>query len=254
MLYYYTILIKGDFSMKKILALVLCLFMFTAFVACSSKTNNDDETQKPTQSTEQTLPSDNETQTPDSEDEEKNDIVDSKSDNIKECLEYKGYFYDIELSGWNDGVYDVLIVGEDKDFIFYQKAKKENNVYGAIGKKYITSIEKGCIEVSYQAIAVDEEGYPMIPDNSSFTRAVQAYIKKEWFTILFDQTKISQQAFQQAQQDYAWAVGDCRSEFNRLTIDKAESLFNSWRTLIIRDSEHRRGFKNNGSKEYIKTH
>ena len=76
-------------------------------------------------------------------DEEKNDIVNSKSDNIKECLEYKGYFYNIELSGWNDGVYDVLIVGEDKDFIFYQKAKKENNVYGAIGKKYITSIEKG---------------------------------------------------------------------------------------------------------------
>lgn len=126
--------------------------------------------------------------------------------------------------------------------------------YKIQGGVIITSIEKGCIEISYQAIAVDEEGYPMIPDNSSFTRAVQAYIKKEWFTILFDQAKISQQAFQQAQQDYAWAVGDCRSEFNRLTIDKAESLFNSWRTLIIRDSEHRRGFKNNGSKEYIKTH
>ena len=126
--------------------------------------------------------------------------------------------------------------------------------YKIQGGVIITSIEKGCIEISYQAIAVDEEGYPMIPDNSSFTRAIQAYIKKEWFTILFDQTKISQQAFQQAQQDYAWAVGDCRSEFNRLTIDKAESLFNSWRTLIIRDSEHRRGFKNNGSKEYIKTH
>ena len=126
--------------------------------------------------------------------------------------------------------------------------------YKIQGGVIITSIEKGCIEVSYQAIAVDEEGYPMIPDNSSFTRAIQAYIKKEWFTILFDEAKISQQAFQQAQQDYAWAVGDCRSEFNRLTIDKAESLFNSWRTLIIRDTEHRRGFKNNGSKEYIKRH
>ena len=126
--------------------------------------------------------------------------------------------------------------------------------YKIQGGVIITSIEKGCIEISYQAIAVDEEGYPMIPDNSSFTRAIQAYIKKEWFTILFDEAKISQQALQQAQQDYAWAVGDCRSEFNRLTIDKAESLFNSWRTLIIRDTEHRRGFKNNGSKEYIKRH
>lgn len=76
-------------------------------------------------------------------DKKKNDIVDSKSDKVKDCPEYKGYFYNIELSGWNDGVYNVLIVGEDKDFIFYQKSKKENNVYGAIGKKYITSVEKG---------------------------------------------------------------------------------------------------------------
>lgn len=70
--------------MKKILALVLCLFMFSALVACSPKTNNDDETQKPTQSTEQTIPSDNETQTPDSEDEEKNDIIVDFSDTVPE--------------------------------------------------------------------------------------------------------------------------------------------------------------------------
>lgn len=75
-------------------------------------------------------------------DKKKNDKVDSKSDKVNGCPEYKGYFYDIELSGWNDGVYDVLIVGEDKDFIFYQKSKKEDNLYGAIGKKYITSIGK----------------------------------------------------------------------------------------------------------------
>ena len=48
--------------------------------------------------------------------------------------------YDIELVGWNDGVRDVAIVGEDKDFLFYGKAVRENIVYGIIGKRYITSI------------------------------------------------------------------------------------------------------------------
>lgn len=163
-------------------------------------------------------------------------------------------FYQINQVRTTDGYYFRYAGDTFHTHKCFDNTVNADLTYKIQGGVIITSIEKGCIEISYQAIAVDEEGYPMIPDNSSFTRAIQAYIKKEWFTILFDEAKISQQAFQQAQQDYAWAVGDCRSEFNRLTIDKAESLFNSWRTLIIRDSEHRRGFKNNGSKEYIKKH
>ena len=47
-------------------------------------------------------------------------------------------------------------------------------------------------------------------------------------------------------------LGDCQTEFNRLSIDKAESFYNSWRTLILRDTEHRTGFINNGTKERLK--
>ena len=53
---------------------------------------------------------------------------------------YAGQCYDIELNGWNDGVWNVFILGEDEDFLFYQKAGKKRNVRGLIGKKYITSI------------------------------------------------------------------------------------------------------------------
>ena len=56
------------------------------------------------------------------------------------CSEYNGFYWDIDLKGWNDGVFDVLIVGEDKDFIFYQR--KENQAYGLIGKRYIKSINR----------------------------------------------------------------------------------------------------------------
>lgn len=124
--------------------------------------------------------------------------------------------------------------------------------YKIQGNMIYTSIEKGEIELSYEAIATDSEGYPLLPDNSSFTRALQLYIKKEWFTVLFDVGKISPAVLQNTQQEYAWAVGDCQSEFNRLSLDKAESFFNSWRTLIIRDNEHKYGFKHNGSKEYLR--
>lgn len=114
-----------------------------------------------------------------------------------------------------------------------------------------TSTKDTDIEIAYNAIATDDEGYPLLPDNPSFLRALEAYVKKQQFTILFDLGKLQPAILQNAQQEYAWAVGDCETEFNRLTLDKAESLFNSWRTLLIRDSEHRHGFVNNGAKEYL---
>lgn len=114
-----------------------------------------------------------------------------------------------------------------------------------------TSTKDTPIEIAYNAIAVDSEGYPLIPDDASFLRALQAYIKKEWFTIKFDEGKIQPIVYKQAIQDYAWAVGDCETSFIRLSLDKAESLFNSWKTLILRDNEHKSGFVNNGAKEYL---
>ena len=124
--------------------------------------------------------------------------------------------------------------------------------YKIQGNIIYLSVPNGLIEIAYQAIPIDSDGYPLIPDNSSFTRALEAYIKKQHFTILFDLGKIGNGPLAQVQQDYAWAVGDCQSEFNRLTIDKAESFYNSWRTLIIRSSEHRTGFLHNGTQEKLK--
>ena len=142
---------------------------------------------------------------------------------------------------------------------FHMSECKDNNkrdladlTYKIQGNLIYTSIEEGEIELSYEAIATDSEGYPHLPDNSSFTRALELYIKKQWFTILFDLEKINPKVLQNVQKEYAWAVGDCQTEFNRLSIDKAESFYNSWRTLILRDTEHRTGFRNNGTKERLK--
>lgn len=63
--------------------------------------------------------------------------------------------------------------------------------YKIQGNIIYTSIREGDIELAYQAIALDSEGYPLLPDNSSFTRALELYIKKQWFTVLFDMGKIA---------------------------------------------------------------
>lgn len=140
---------------------------------------------------------------------------------------------------------------------FFFSDKKERNAgltYKIQGNVIYTSTEDKPIEISYLSIPVDDLGYPMLPDNESFKRALIAYIKKEKFTDLFDEGKIQKESLQLAQQDYAWAVGDCDSEFHRMTIDEAESFYNGFSELVIRANEHASHFVGTGDKEIIKKH
>lgn len=117
-----------------------------------------------------------------------------------------------------------------------------------------TSMKEGTIEIAYQAIAIDKEGYPLIPDNSSLTRALELYIKKQYFTILFDLGKIQQGVLQNTQQEYAFAVAQAQSDVIRLQVDEMEALTNSLNTLLPRVKEHKRGFRTLGTEELIRKH
>ena len=92
----------------------------------------------------------------------------------------------------------------------------------------------------------------MIPDNSSFIRALELYIKKQCFTILFDMGKIDRFVYNNVCTEYAWAVGQAQSDLVRPSIDEMEAITNSLNTLVTRVNEHSRGFVNNGVKEKIR--
>ncbi len=140
---------------------------------------------------------------------------------------------------------------------FHLSEHKQNNLLALndtfiIQEGYIqSSIEKGLIEVAYRAINTDSEGFPMIPDNSNFTRALESFVKVKHYSILFDLGKITQQVLFKAEQDYAWAVGALETDARRLDLSKADAMFNSFRTLIIRDNEFNYGWANDGAKQIL---
>ena len=134
------------------------------------------------------------------------------------------------------------------------KQDTTNLTYKIQGRVIYTSIKEGTIEIAYRAIAVDDEGYPLVPDKSSFTRALELYIKKQCFTILFDLGKINQAVYANVQQEYAWAVGQAQSDLIRPSIDEIQSITNALNTLIPRVNEHSKGFITDGSMERIKLH
>ena len=120
------------------------------------------------------------------------------------------------------------------------------------GRVIFTSIREEKVDISYKAIMLDDDGLPLIPDNSVFLKALELYIKKEWFTILFDMGKISPAVLNNTQQSYAFVAGQCNNEFLIPSVSEMEAITNSWNQLIPRTNEFRNGFKNLGDKEYIR--
>ncbi len=155
-------------------------------------------------------------------------------------------------SSCNRKDYGVFRYATDNFHMSENKQDSFDLTYKIQGNVIFTSIKEGTIEIAYNAFAVDSDGYPMIPDNSSFISALELYIKKKYFGVLFDTGKINQAVYNQVCQDYAWAVGQAQSDLVRPTIDQMQSLTNSLNTLVCKVSEHKTGFVNEGSMEKIR--
>lgn len=130
--------------------------------------------------------------------------------------------------------------------------------YKVQGGVIFTSNRDGEVEIVYRAMPVDGDGFPLLPDDSYFVRALELYIKKEEFTILWERGKLKTNRYashviQNIQQEYAWAVGQAQSSAVRLSIDEMESLKRSLNTLVLRDNMHESGFKGLGEQERLRT-
>lgn len=122
------------------------------------------------------------------------------------------------------------------------------------GRTIIVSFKCGKIHISYKAIPVDDEGYPMLIDNPKYLKALELYIKCQAFGILFDMGKITQQVLNHNEQEYAWAAGQLQEEFNTPSVSEMESITNMLNQLIVRNNEFIYSFERLGNKEFNKVH
>lgn len=148
--------------------------------------------------------------------------------------------------------HEVFLSATDSFF----KAHDNTNfpTYKIQGTVLHSSIKECTIDLSYEAIPVDEEGYPMLINNEAFLRALELFIKKSYFTILFDQGKLQSQVYNNIQQEYAFAVGQAQTSLIMPTLDEMQSIANMWNTLIPRMKDHSTAFKGSNIPEQYKTH
>ena len=130
----------------------------------------------------------------------------------------------------------------------------EEPAFKTQGRIIYTTFPHGQIEVAYKAIPVDEDGFPLLIDNENYLAALEAYIKKNIFTIKFDTGKIQAGVLQNAQQEYAWLAKQLEVEFVTPSPSEMEAISRSLTHLIPRVREFDNGFKHLGDREYLRKH
>lgn len=126
--------------------------------------------------------------------------------------------------------------------------------YKIQGNVIYTNFENGFVTVYYSAIKTDDDGLPMLPDTPVFIKALESYIKKEYFTVLFDCGTIALYVLQNAQNDWSFNAGHCRAYFTLPSEDEMEMIGNVMKRMIPERNEKYTGFKDTHVKEVMKVH
>ena len=115
-----------------------------------------------------------------------------------------------------------------------------------------TSIKDGFIDIAYRAIATDEHGYPLVPDNESFKMGLEYYILHRFLEPLWTMGKIQDKVFQYYEQKRHWYLGQAASSMMIQGPDHLESIMNGLNRLIIQDQTYDNFYRNFGEKERIR--
>jgi hypothetical protein len=128
------------------------------------------------------------------------------------------------------------------------------NTYTINNSVITTSFKEGEMLIAYKAIQVDEEGYPMIPDNVNVQLTVEYYIKHKYLEDMASDEAFIQRRQSSDEQLYCWYVGKAQSAATNMTMDELESFANSMSQLFTNTDQFKDRLKDLGLQEYIKIH
>ena len=92
----------------------------------------------------------------------------------------------------------------------------------------ITSFESGCLLLAFRGIKVDHEGFPMIPDNVSYKKAIKAYIIMMLDRINWRKGSAPEAHYRDSQRDWEWYVKQARGSANMPNLDMMENIKTQW--------------------------
>lgn len=127
-----------------------------------------------------------------------------------------------------------------------------NYTYKVHSNYIFPNFSKGCIVMAYNAIPTDSEGFPLIPSEEKWRRAVTDEIAYKIAKKLWIRSEISDKVFSKIEEDKFWSTQ--QAGIKTLSVDELTSFKNSWVRLIPKQHEEDNFFANMQFPEQIYNH
>jgi hypothetical protein len=119
-----------------------------------------------------------------------------------------------------------------------------NAVTFDINDSYVTfNVESGKACMAYWAFPVDEDGFPIIPDDAKYRRAVQDYLIYKVDYRLWRQGFIDEKVFRQSENNWLWSIGSVSSHLKMPDVAQMETLKSTLTNLIPKFHSYSKFFK-----------
>ena len=104
--------------------------------------------------------------------------------------------------------------------------------YTINGMAIDSSLPSGWIEVAYDGVKLDDQGYPMIPDDKSFELALRYFVIKEYAEPSYIRGDVTDRVYSHIETQYNWYVGQAFSSLTMLSADQADTMANGLMRII----------------------
>ena len=117
-----------------------------------------------------------------------------------------------------------------------------------------TNVETGYLVIAYQAIPVDPEGYPMVPDSQAFIDALYWYITMKLLYPKWVAGQVRDVVYYEAKRSWNYYCKQAYGDAMMPDTDQMESVKNAWLELIPNINQHNEFFSTLGQQEVIYNH
>ena len=124
-----------------------------------------------------------------------------------------------------------------------------------INNNHLTlSVKEGQVCMAYLAIPTDNEGLPLIPEDTSYQLAIKKYLTMKIDYIAWRRGELQQGVFQHSEQEWTWYVGQAGNKAKMPNIDQLEAIKNQTMRLLPKLNQHETFFSALGNPEIRKNY
>jgi len=126
-----------------------------------------------------------------------------------------------------------------QEFLLSNGVQENRRITFDLNNNHITlSVKEGNVCMAYLAVPTDDEGLPLIPDDTSYQLAIKKYLTMKIDYIAWRKGELRSDIFQHSEQEWQWYVGQAGNKAKMPNIDQMEGIKNQVMRLLPKINHH----------------